>query len=193
MAGSPGGSAKDFTPMSVGLGGMGARPGKDGLATTAFPSGVGGIPVEVTETQAPLVFWHKEFLADSGGAGRYRGGLAQRIVVGGRDGVAFSCGAATFDRRANPARGRDGAQAGSAGVAVVQGADGSAMVFEGKGAIAVPAGASLRVDLPGGGGFGDPRQRARSAVRADVAAGYVSVASAARIYGLNEDTTEAAA
>ena len=58
----------------------------------------------MTETQAPLVFWHKEFLADSGGAGRYRGGLAQRIVVGGRDGVAFSCAAATFDRRVNPAR-----------------------------------------------------------------------------------------
>jgi N-methylhydantoinase B len=46
-----------FNTMSVGLGGTGARPGKDGLSTTAFPSGVGAIPVEVTETQAPLVFW----------------------------------------------------------------------------------------------------------------------------------------
>jgi len=188
-----GAGAKDFNTMSVGLGGMGARPGKDGLATTAFPSGVGGIPVEVTETQAPVVFWHKEFLADSGGAGRNRGGLAQRIVVGGRAGVGFSCAAATFDRRANPARGRAGGHAGAAGVAVVQPAEGAAQVFEGKGAIAVPAGATLRVDLPGGGGFGDPRQRSRTAVRADVAAGYVSAATAAEVYGMTNDDMEAAA
>jgi N-methylhydantoinase B len=181
MSGTHGGPA--FNTMSVGLGGMGARPGKDGLATTAFPSGVGGIPVEVTETQAPVIFWHKEFLADSGGAGRWRGGLAQRIVVGGRDGVAFSCAAATFDRRANPARGRDGGQAGAPGVAVVQDAKGQERVFEGKGAITVPAGATLRVDLPGGGGFGDPRERPHSAVQADVAAGYVSGAAAQELYG----------
>jgi uncharacterized protein YigE (DUF2233 family) len=65
--------------MSVALGGAGARPSKDGLSTTAFPSGVGAIPIEVTEVQAPLVFWHKEYLSDSGGAGHWRGGLAQRI------------------------------------------------------------------------------------------------------------------
>jgi N-methylhydantoinase B len=188
MSGTHGGPA--FNTMSVGLGGMGARPGKDGLATTAFPSGVGGIPVEVTETQAPVIFWHKEFLADSGGAGRYRGGLAQRIVVGGRDGVAFSCAAATFDRRANPARGRAGGQAGAPGVAVVQDAAGRELVFEGKGAITVPAGATLRVDLPGGGGFGAAPQRARTAVRADVAAGYVSAEAAQQLYGMAQDIEE---
>jgi N-methylhydantoinase B len=182
MSGAQGSPA--FNTMSVGLGGMGARPGKDGLATTAFPSGVGGIPVEVTETQAPVIFWHKEFLADSGGAGRYRGGLAQRIVVGGRDGVAFSCAAATFDRRANPARGRAGGHAGAPGVAVVRDAKGREVVFEGKGAITVPAGATLRVDLPGGGGFGAAQQRARTAVRADVAAGYVSAEAAQQLYGM---------
>jgi len=193
MSGDTANGSPAFNTMSVGLGGMGARPGKDGLSTTAFPSGVGGIPVEVTETQAPVVFWHKEFLADSGGAGRYRGGLAQRIVVGGRDGVAFSCAAATFDRRANPARGRAGGQAGAPGVAVVQAADGRATVFEGKGAIHVPAGATLRIDLPGGGGFGEPRQRARSAVRADVAAGYVTPEGAQQHYGTSEDEKENAA
>ena len=190
MSGAHGSPA--FNSMSVGLGGMGARPGKDGLATTAFPSGVGGIPVEVTETQAPVIFWHKEFLADSGGAGRYRGGLAQRIVGGGRDDVAFSCAAATFDRRDNPARGRAGGQTGAPGVAVVRGSDGRESVFEGKGAIHVAAGATLRVDLPGGGGFGEPRQRERSAVRADVAAGYVSAAAALQVYGI-DDTKETAA
>ena len=179
MAGAAGAA---FNTMAVGLGGTGARPGQDGLSTTAFPSGVGGIPVEVTEAQAPVVFWHKSFLPDSGGAGRHRGGLAQRIVVGGRDGVGFTCTAATFDRRANPARGRNGGHDGAAGRVIIE-RDGADEVFEGKGTIQVPPGARLRVDLPGGGGFGDPRQRPRERVAADVAAGYVSAEAAQRIYG----------
>jgi N-methylhydantoinase B len=145
-----------FNVMAVGLGGTGARPTKDGLSTTAFPSGVGGIPVEVTEAQAPLVFWHKEMLPGSGGAGRWRGGLAQRIVVGARDGAPFACSAATFDRRANPARGRQGGSAGAPGRVEIQTAEGAVSVHEGKGTIIVPPGGLLRVDLPGGGGWGTP-------------------------------------
>ena len=145
-----------FNVMAVGLGGTGARPTKHGLSTTAFPSGVGGIPVEVTESQAPLVFWHKEILPDTGGAGRWHGGQAQRIVIGARDGAPFQCAAATFDRRANPARGRRGGADGAPGRVEVEAADGTRSVFEGKGTITVPAGGLLRVDLPGGGGWGQP-------------------------------------
>ena len=47
-------------------GGTGARPGKDGLSATAYPSGVKGTPVEVVETTTPLLFWRKEFRRDSG-------------------------------------------------------------------------------------------------------------------------------
>lgn len=148
-----------FNVMSVGLGGTGARATKDGLSTTAFPSGVGGIAVEVTEIQSPLVFWHKEYLADSGGAGRWRGGLGQRIEIAARDGQPFECSAATFDRRDHPARGRSGAAPGAVGRVEIQAADGSCEVFAGKGTIRVPAGGRLRVDLPGGGGFGPPAQR----------------------------------
>jgi N-methylhydantoinase B len=167
-----------FNVMSVGLGGAGARPTKDGLSTTAFPSGVGGIPVEVTETQAPLVFWHKEYLADSGGTGRWRGGLAQRIVIGAHDGAPFDCSAATFDRRANPARGRAGGQAGSRGRVTVLDATGS-QVFEGKGTIRVPGGGRLQVDLPGGGGFGDPTARDPATQVRDEACGFVTPAGQA--------------
>lgn len=178
-------SGEGFNVMSVGLGGMGARPGKDGLATTAFPSGVGGIPVEVTETQAPVVFWHKEFLPDSGGAGRLRGGLAQRIVIGARDGRTFSCNAATFDRRRNAARGRDGGGDGALGRVTLE-TDAGTTVFEGKETFVVPAGARLVVDLPGGGGLGDPRERAPDAVARDVALGLVSVAAARATYGVSD-------
>ena len=176
-------SGEGFNVMSVGLGGMGARPGKDGLATTAFPSGVGGIPVEVTETQAPVVFWHKEFLPDSGGPGRFRGGLAQRIVIGGRDGRGFACNAATFDRRRNPARGRDGGGDGALGRVVLEDADGGQTEFEGKGTIAVPPGARLRVDLPGGGGLGPAGARDPAAVARDVALGLVGGQAAGEACG----------
>jgi N-methylhydantoinase B len=172
-----------FNTMAVGLGGTGARPGKDGLSTTAFPSGVGGIPVEVTESQAPLVFWQKEYIADSGGAGRQRGGLAQRIVVGGRQGLGFQCNAATFDRRAHAARGRQGGQAGAPGRAWVR-VGRQAETFEGKGTIQVPPGGLLGVDLPGGGGFGPPAERAMAQMAQDLACGLVSPAAAAAVYGL---------
>ena len=56
------------------LGGAGARPTKDGLSTTGFPSGVGGVPVEVIESLAPLLQQHRELRQDSGGAGKFRGG-----------------------------------------------------------------------------------------------------------------------
>ncbi|MBU3738765.1 MAG: hydantoinase B/oxoprolinase family protein [Rhodoferax sp.] len=148
-----------FNVMGVALGGTGARPTKDGLSTTAFPSGVGSIPVEITEAQSPLVYWEKEYLPGSGGAGQWRGGLAQRIVIGARDGPGFVCSAATFDRRQFAARGRNGGQSGAPGRVLLHLANGDTRPFEGKGVIAVPAGARLCVDLPGGGGFGPPRER----------------------------------
>jgi N-methylhydantoinase B len=166
-----------FNVMSVGLGGTGARPNADGLATTAFPSGVGGIPVEVTEAQAPVVFWHKEFLADSGGAGRFRGGIAQRIVIGGRNGRPFTCNAATFDRRRNPARGRNGGADGAPGEVFIETPQGP-KAFTGKGTIEVPAGCRLRVDLPGGGGFGDPALRDPALLARDLERGVVTEAAA---------------
>ncbi len=166
-----------FNVMSVGVGGTGARPTKDGLSTTAFPSGVGGIPVEITEAQSPLVFWHKEYLADSAGAGRWRGGLAQRIVIGARDDAPFECSAATFDRRDNAARGRQGGQPGAPGRVEVEHPDGTCHAFRGKGAIPVPAGGRLRVDLPGGGGFGPPVQRDAQREDADRRNGLISRSS----------------
>lgn len=182
MSGPATAHRSEFNVMSVGLGGTGARPSKDGLATTAFPSGVGAIPIEVTESQAPVVFWHKEFLIDSGGPGRYRGGLAQRIVIGARDGQGFACNAATFDRRDNPARGRSGGAGGALGAVVIE-AGGAEQVFDGKGNIAVPAGGRLRVDLPGGGGFGDPRARDPAATARDLRHGLISARAADEVYG----------
>ncbi len=68
-------TVKEFTVVTFNSGGTGARPTKDGLSATAFPSGVRTMPVEATENVAPVVFWRKEFRPDSGGPGRWRGGV----------------------------------------------------------------------------------------------------------------------
>jgi N-methylhydantoinase B len=70
-----------FTLTVFGAGGTGARPNKDGLTTTGFPTGVRAAPTEVLETLTPLVQTRREIRTDSGGAGRWRGGLGQIVVV----------------------------------------------------------------------------------------------------------------
>ena len=174
--------ATRFNVMNVGMGGIGARPGKDGLSVTAFPSGVGAIPVEVTETESTLVFWRKEFLPDSGGAGTFRGGLGQLIEVGSTETHPFTVSAATFDRTRNPPRGRDGGRPGRSGAARLK----SGPELPDKGVHTIRAGDRLIVELPGGGGLGDPRRRDRARILADLEAGYVTAAGAKRDFAFED-------
>ena len=90
-----------FSTVIFHCGGAGARPGKDGLSATAFPSGVRTIPVEATESVAPVVFYRREFRESSGGAGKHRGGLGQVIEIGGAGAtpVALLC---NFERVKQP-------------------------------------------------------------------------------------------
>ena len=62
-------------------GGTGARPDSDGLSATAYPSGVWGSQVEITESVIPVHVLRRELIADSGGAGSHRGGLGQIIEL----------------------------------------------------------------------------------------------------------------
>ena len=132
-------------------GGTGARPGKHGLSATAFPSGVRSTPVEITESIAPLIFRRKELRPDSGGAGRFEGGWGQVIEIEHADGEPFAV-FALFDRIDYPARGRAGGTNGAPGrIALASGA-----VLRSKGKQIVPAGDRLILELPGGGGLGQP-------------------------------------
>ena len=171
--------ATPFGVISMALGGIGGRPGKDGLSTMAFPSGIGAIPIEITENQCPLYFRQKEFLTDSGGPGKWRGGLSQRIELANRETVPFAISAATFDRIRFAAQGRDGGQPGCKGVARLA----SGQALPDKGIHLVPRGDSLVLDLPGGGGFGDPQDRAREMVDDDLRAGVISLEAAEKDYG----------
>ena len=155
--------------LTFNSGGTGARPHSDGLSATAFPSGVQTMSVEVTESVGPVVIWRKELRPDSGGAGKWRGGLGQCIEISAQDGYRFSLNA-MFDRVLNPARGREGGGDGAAGIVALD--DGT--YLRSKGNQAIPPERRLVLSLPGGGGYGSAEQRNVAQVRADVAAGYLS-------------------
>ena len=163
-------------------GGTGARPLKDGLSCTAFPSGVKNTPVEINETTAPVIMWRKEYKTDSGGAGEFRGGLGQVIEFEHAEGRAMAA-SKMFERTKHPARGRDGGLAGAPGAARLD--DGT--VLRGMGRDVVPAGRRLVIETPGGGGKGDPRRRPRGRVAEDLRAGLISKDEAARVYGFDGD------
>ncbi|MGB3249631.1 MAG: hydantoinase B/oxoprolinase family protein, partial [Tabrizicola sp.] len=76
-----GGAGRRAEILMFNSGGMGARPGLDGLSATAFPSGVMTMPIEATEQAGPVVIWRKELRPDSGGDGEFRGGLGQVIEI----------------------------------------------------------------------------------------------------------------
>ena len=171
-----------FIITAVTNGGTGARPTKDGLSATAYPSGVRGTPVEITETVAPLIFRRKEFRPDTGGAGRQRGGLGQVLEIESAIDADFELLAA-FDRIEHPARGRDSGRDGAPGAAFLT----SGQRLHGKGVQTVPAGARLVIHTPGGGGFGDPATRNPEAVRADLRKGLISCETAREVHGLDDD------
>jgi N-methylhydantoinase B len=172
-------SVPSWSTVTFHCGGAGARPDKDGLSATAFPSGVRTIPIEATETVAPVLFGRREFRDGSGGAGKWRGGLGQVIEIGGADGMPISL-LCNFERVEHPARGRAGGHAGAPGrVSLLSG-----RAIGPKGRQTVPGGDMIRLELPGGGGHGDPRRRDVALVLADVADGLISADDAASDYGI---------
>jgi N-methylhydantoinase B len=160
-------------------GGMGARPTKDGLSATAFPSGVWGSQVEITESVVPVRILRRELRPDTGGAGRFRGGLGQIIELESADRSPISLFAAV-DRIEHPARGRAGGATGACGRITLS----SGRKLAGKGMQTIPADERLIFETPGGGGYGEARERDSERVAADVRAGLVSREAALRDYGV---------
>lgn len=142
---------------------------------TAFPSGVWGSHVETIEAVAPVLFERRELRVDSGGAGRMRGGLGQRIEVtaaGDQDVMLFL----SVGRILNPAKGRHGGKDGAPGRIRI-GEDGADL--PGKGEVRVPGSTTLVFETPDGGGFRTPAERTNAAAARDVKEGLVSPTGAA--------------
>jgi N-methylhydantoinase B len=171
-----------FSTVIFHCGGAGARPTQDGLSATAFPSGVRTIPVEATESVAPVLFYRREFRESSGGPGRFRGGLGQVIELGGAGAapIALLC---NFERVRNPARGRDGGRPGASGAVALR----SGRLIRPKGRQTVPARDAICLALPGGGGFGDPYARDPQRVIDDVLDGLITAEEARGDYGVAID------
>lgn len=172
------GSRRAWEAFYFNSGGMGARPGADGLSATAFPSGIRGIPVEAAEAAAPVLIWRKELRPDSAGAGRFRGGFGQVVEIGSATDGAIEF-QAMFDRVENAARGRDGGRDGATGTVRLA----SGPTLRAKGLQGVPAGDRLVLEIPGGAGHGDPRLRDPAQVAADIEDGLLSPERAELDYG----------
>ncbi|RSM62752.1 hydantoinase [Amycolatopsis sp. WAC 01376] len=171
-------SGREFMLNVFQTGGIGARATKDGLSTTGFPSGLRSTPTEVIETMAPLIQRERVLRTDSGGAGRWRGGLGQCTTMAARGEISWSVNG-NVDRVLRPASGVDSGHHGAVGR------------FElARGPLPSKSRVNLRPDdvvdviLPGGGGYGDPFEREPEAVLADVVDGYVSVEAARELYGV---------
>ena len=161
-------AGEHFVLVVFNAGGMGARAGADGLSATSFPSGIHGFPVEAIEANAPLIYEARRLRPDSGGPGRWRGGLGHEFVVRPRDGARVWL-SPFFDRTRYPARGLFGGREGAAGRFEIDGAR-----QHPKATVEIPAGARALIALPGGGGYGDPAERDPAAVAADLEAGWIT-------------------
>lgn len=167
-----------FVQMLFPNGGAGARPALDGLSATPYPTNAGGASVEVLEGVAPLVVWRRELIPDSGGVGKYRGGLGQRMVVefASPEPVMFTT---QFDRVEHPPNGLFGGGYGAPAALRLN----ETQTLPSKGKVVAQPGDQLTIVYAGGGGLGDVSERDPAAVASDVRNGYVSAQAAAELYG----------
>ncbi|MFQ5426937.1 MAG: hydantoinase B/oxoprolinase family protein, partial [Gaiellales bacterium] len=168
-----------FTLALFSCGGAGARPSKDGLGNTGFPSGVAGIPAEVVETVSPIVMHHREIRPDSGGAGRYRGGVGQAVRLSIRSGSDWIV-SSQADRVRFAPQGRQGGRHGERGGFWLSTGEHVDPKIQRR----LGPDVEVFLSLPGGGGFGPPEERDAAAVLADVVDGHVSIEAAEREYGV---------
>ena len=175
---------KKFMLVSMMAGGMGARKHKDGLSAVTFPSGTKGTPVEIVESLSPLIFKRKELRPDSGGPGKYRGGLGQEVHLGIRSNAPWYF-TSMFDRIDNPPQGINGGLSGAGGDSYLD--DGTP--FEPKGKYQISQDKTLIMQIPGAGGYGNPFERDPKQVLDDVRNGYVSMEQAKNVYGVSIDPT----
>ncbi|MBW1697642.1 MAG: hydantoinase B/oxoprolinase family protein [Deltaproteobacteria bacterium] len=166
-----------FCYVFFSAGGAGARPNKDGLSATAFPSGIRGVPAEVVENVSPIFMECRELITDSGGAGRFRGGLGQRMVLKVRGGHPAQH-SPMYDRIHFPAKGFAGGLNGAKGRFFLD--DGT--VPHPKTKYMLKPNQKITLELPGGGGFYPPDERDPLAVREDVMDALVSLNQARDVY-----------
>jgi N-methylhydantoinase B len=157
--------------------GMGARPHSDGLSGHMFPGAVGTIPVEIVENNSPIFVFRKEFICDSGGPGRFRGGCDQVVEfkVRSQGEASLAC---MSERAQFPARGVQGGLPGARSQFVINGE----LFVDPKKTIMVNDRDVVTCSGGGGGGFYPPHTRDPNRVLSDVRDGIVSLEAARETY-----------
>ncbi len=166
-----------FSSLYFASGGYGALKDLDGWSTMPHPSNMAVVPVEIWETLTNTTIVEKRLRPDSGGPGQWRGGLGQDVVLrNDTDEIVVMLGMG--NRTVYPAKGLAGGGKGTLREHQL-----SDEVVHAKGRIEIAPGESVRIIEAGGGGFGDPLERDRESIAADIANGLVSVDAAKRDYG----------
>jgi N-methylhydantoinase B len=184
LGGRDAASNRAYVHYEIFSGGTGARAGKDGVSATAFHlSNCKTAPIEIIESEFPTRVERFEMIADSGGAGEWRGGLGfardYRILA---DEVRFSM---RTDKHAIEPFGSDRGLPGRTGACIVNPGAGPEKRLPSRfGDYRLQQNDVVRVERPGGGGLGNPLRRPAEKVVEDVRQGYVSVASAESDYGV---------
>jgi N-methylhydantoinase B len=172
-------------------GGMGAGAANDGNYVYIFPANGANTPVEIFESDTPLIVEKRELLADSGGPGKMKGGLGKREIFRIPDDQYAPTPPVNLGIQAGryvyAAEGLFGGKPGSKAQFLINGTQGNSY-----GLTQLKPGDLVTIDAPGGGGYGDPLERELEMVQADVVEGYVSVESAREEYGaaINAQTGE---
>jgi N-methylhydantoinase B len=170
-----------FSSIYFGAGGLGALDNQDGTATTPAPTNMKKVPHEVWEDFTDISVISESFLCDSGGAGKFRGGVGVEIVMRNDSGHLM-----TFDffacRTRIPARGINGGKSGALRQLFINGEE-TQMGLR----IGINPGDEIMVREAGGGGYGNPRERPVEKVLDDFKHGFVSIDGALQEYGVRID------
>jgi N-methylhydantoinase B len=178
-----------FVYSELVVGTWGGRPvadGNDGLANPC--ASMANIPVELAESDWPILIERYGLVTDSGGAGRHRGGLAVERVW--RALAPDTTVHVRSDRQVHRPYGLAGGLEGGASSTTLIRADGTLEQMPPMFAATLQPGDVFHHRMPGGGGFGEPRERDREAVLQDVLDEKVSAAAARALYGVDVETME---
>jgi len=183
MGGVDPATGRSFVTAEVGTGGMGGRPGKDGVdVIQTDTSNAQNIPIEALELEYPLRVGSYRLRRDSGGPGRYRGGMGlEKTIQVLRGDVRFSH---RGERHSTAPWGVFGGGAGKTSRSQLIRADGSEVPMRSKAELELSLGDELRMWTTGGGGYGDPLERDPASVLEDVLDGKISVEAAEADYGV---------
>ncbi len=181
-------TGKPFVYYEMLIGGVGARPTKDGADGLCSAFNLENIPVEVVEATYPVLVDRLQFVTDSAGPGQFRGGAAMRKDIRLlSDEVVFSN---LTDRQITQPQGLLGGQGGPVGSTSRNPDSVGTEPLHSKGSYRLSKSDVVSTTLSGSGGYGSPETRDPQAVLRDVLDDYVSIDAARNVYrvAINPDT-----